>query len=110
MSVGICWERGGGIQRTIGAAWGPNTVKSKNIDFPMVFNGFEGRLKKNALCQSTFFFQKGSWTLFWALFAAPKTWKKNRRGCGDGDREQEEHKIQFAHRMYLSCGGQLPSG
>merc|ERR1712170_169191 len=42
MSVGICWERGGGIQRTIGAAWGPNTVKSKNIDFPMVFNGFEG--------------------------------------------------------------------
>ena len=26
-------------------------------------------------------------------------------GCGGGDGEQEEHKIQFAHRMYLSCGG-----
>ena len=59
MSVGICWERGGGIQRTIGAAWGPNTVKSKNIDFPMVFNGFEGLLKKKRTLPIYVFFSSG---------------------------------------------------
>ena len=74
MSVGICWERGGGIQRTIGAAWGPNTVKSKNIDFPMVFNGFEGRLKKKRTLPIYVFFSKGVLDPILGPFCRPKTW------------------------------------